>query len=136
MKLHSIIFKKYKRKVALVVLTYNQKVLILKRSANGSHPNKWGFPGGGIDHGETPKQAALRECIEEIGIKPKNLAKLGANDRITWFKGEILCDPSKCLDLDYNEHTEWKLVDSQSIYDFETIKGMPELVRIVLHEVV
>ncbi len=41
---------------------------------------KYGFhtlPGGGIDKGETPKMAAQRECIEEIGISIKNIKPIG-----------------------------------------------------------
>lgn len=35
--------------------------------------NEWGFPGGQIEEGETPEQAALRELIEEF---PKNTFKI------------------------------------------------------------
>lgn len=46
-------------------------VLLLLRSANaGDYPLHWGFPGGGIEEGETPEQAALRESQEEIGQAP------------------------------------------------------------------
>ena len=35
----------------------------------------WTFPGGIIDAGETPKEAAIRETFEEIGVRvdPKNV---------------------------------------------------------------
>lgn len=133
MKLHPIIFNKKNRKVALVVLIHNNKALILKRSPNSfSHPNKWGFPGGGIDKGESPEQAAVRECEEEIGITPKNLENLGISKNITWFKGELPCDPQDCLNLDHNEHTDWSMVDTKSIHDFDTIKDMPKMIRLTL----
>lgn len=36
------------------------------------------IPGGGIDMGETPEKAAKRECLEEIGIKVKDLKLVSA----------------------------------------------------------
>lgn len=46
-------------------------VLLLLRSADaGDYPLHWCFPGGGIEEGETPEQAALRESQEEIGQSP------------------------------------------------------------------
>lgn len=35
-----------------------------------SHPGQVSFPGGTIDVGETPRQAALREAQEETGLDP------------------------------------------------------------------
>ncbi|WP_340539212.1 NUDIX hydrolase [Nocardioides sp. GXZ039] len=35
-----------------------------------SHPGQVSFPGGGVDAGETPQQAALREADEEVGLDP------------------------------------------------------------------
>ena len=44
------------------------RVLLLRR---GIMPQigKWTFPGGYVDLGETPTQAALRETVEEVGMK-------------------------------------------------------------------
>lgn len=30
---------------------------------------RWGVPGGWLDHGETPRQAAVREAFEETGLR-------------------------------------------------------------------
>lgn len=43
--------------------------LYLKR-AGDDHAGEWCFPGGSIEPGETPEQAAIRECREEIGAMP------------------------------------------------------------------
>lgn len=45
----------------------SKKVLLLKR--NDATPS-WCTVGGGVEAGETPIQAAKREVMEEIGIKP------------------------------------------------------------------
>lgn len=46
-------------------------VLLLLRSGNtADFPLHWGLPGGHIEEGETPEQAAIRESQEEIGRAP------------------------------------------------------------------
>ena len=38
-----------------------------------SHPGQVSFPGGTLDPGETPRQAALREAMEETGLDPAGI---------------------------------------------------------------
>ncbi len=60
--------KRYRPNVAAVILSsdYPQKCefFLGKRS---DVKNSWQFPQGGIDSGETPREALLRELKEEIG---------------------------------------------------------------------
>ncbi|WP_204594519.1 NUDIX hydrolase [Clostridium sardiniense] len=37
------------------------------------NPGEICFPGGSIEEGESPKEAAMRECYEEIGTKPSDI---------------------------------------------------------------
>lgn len=39
--------------------------------------DQWKMPGGGIESGETPLQAAYREILEEVGLVAKNLELIG-----------------------------------------------------------
>lgn len=56
-----------------------KEYLMARRSKSVNNPGKWNFFGGGIDKGETAKDAAVREMFEESGIKvrKKELHKLG-----------------------------------------------------------
>ena len=52
-----------------LVLNSRGEVLILRRSSTDSaRPHDWDLPGGGIDPGEEPGQAVLREIAEEVSI--------------------------------------------------------------------
>lgn len=61
------ILKKYRPNVAAIIVSskYPSKVEVLIAKRNDV--NAWQFPQGGIDEGETPKEALLRELKEEIG---------------------------------------------------------------------
>lgn len=42
-----------------------------------SHPGQVSFPGGSLDAGETPREAALREALEEVALDPAEVEVLG-----------------------------------------------------------
>lgn len=53
----------------ILLLSKAGRVLLLQRSLVGDHPGEWCFPGGKIEDGESPANAALRECLEETGYR-------------------------------------------------------------------
>lgn len=60
-----------KNKAAVVILLNDrQEVLVLKRSPHSnSFPNRWNFPGGGVEPGEDIREAAVREMKEEANLE-------------------------------------------------------------------
>lgn len=58
-------------------------MLLTKRSAHLTHhAGEISFPGGVSDHGEHPRDTALRETWEEIGINPEHVDILGSLDEV------------------------------------------------------
>lgn len=67
----------------LVAITERERpgMLLLHRpSTMRAHPGQVALPGGRIDPGESPVEAALREANEELGIDPDDVRVIGASD--------------------------------------------------------
>jgi len=63
-------------------------VLLTRRSAKlKKHAGQWALPGGRIDAGETPEEAALRELEEEVGLKLEMAQVIGRLDDYTTRSG-------------------------------------------------
>lgn len=60
------------RKSARVLVIENGKLLVFLRKRHSRKTGEWieyySIPGGGIDRGEKPEQAAIRELKEEMGV--------------------------------------------------------------------
>lgn len=57
-------------KSAVAIVRQRDRWLLgLAKSTGDDRSGKWIHPGGGIKHRETPKEAAVRECFEETGIR-------------------------------------------------------------------
>lgn len=62
-----------------------EEVLLTRNSVRGPHPGQWTLPGGGIDHGEEPRETVVREVMEETGLActPGQVLEVGS----THFEG-------------------------------------------------
>ena len=57
------------RLAAYALIVRDDAVLLTRISARGAHPGSWTLPGGGIEHGESPRTAVIREVREECGVE-------------------------------------------------------------------
>lgn len=81
-------------------------VLCRRSSRLNKHAGQWALPGGRIDEGETPIEAALRETDEEVGVRFDESRVLGLLDDyvtrsgyvmtpvVVWGGGDVTLAPS------------------------------------------
>jgi mutator protein MutT len=66
-------------------------LLLTKRAGDlRAHAGQWAMPGGRIDDGETPEQAALRELREEVGLELGDETVLGRLDDYATRSGYVI----------------------------------------------
>ncbi|MEU4820475.1 NUDIX hydrolase [Actinomadura sp. NPDC023710] len=97
------------------------------------------IPGGYVEHGETPRQAAEREIAEELGIRPKIGRLLVADwapnktegDKILFLfdGGSLTADQLNAIRLEPSELVGWHFHDITQIHDLT----IPRLARRLLH---
>lgn len=59
--------------------------LLVKRGNGGDYPGHWAFPGGHIEEGESPEQAAIREFHEETGGRVHDAISIGSDGHFETF---------------------------------------------------
>jgi len=124
--------------VGVVIINDKKEVLLQKRSKSKRiNPNKWGICGGKINYGETPKQAAIRETKEEIGIclDIDKLKPLGINFGykacfIAYYIEENI-DVSKCiLQKEEVEEVQYFKIDEVEQLENEGIEWLQDIKNI------
>lgn len=93
---------------AVIVLKKGDKVLFIQRAATKkSLPNKWAFPSGTMEAGETAPETAVREAREELGIVVEVERSLASAElpefgsRLHFLicaqvaEGDMVCDPGE-----------------------------------------
>lgn len=96
---------------------YRPRVEIAVRKPDGSiYCGKWGatggyaLPGGGVDPGETPEEAAIRELREEAGIEATNARLLPVTTKKDWSPEERKQNAARGRDFK-GSRTQYVLAD-------------------------
>ena len=85
----SLVFRIVSQKDRVRVIVYRDDGKILLVRGRFSR-QKWALPGGGVNRNESYEQAAVREVLEEIGLKIHNLRYLGkANSHESYAKFSV-----------------------------------------------
>jgi ADP-ribose pyrophosphatase len=101
----------------------------------------WELPAGSLEAGEAPARAARRECLEEIGQRPRSVRRLGTfypspgfcDERMIFYACTGLVRPARPVAGDPDEQIQprvftieeaWALVETGSVIDMKTIVGL------------
>ncbi len=69
---------RHSQSVVLVPVPEPGKLTLVRQYRYAVNAFLWELPAGSVDEGETPEEAARRECHEEIGLVPSTIVRLGA----------------------------------------------------------
>jgi len=73
---HTVEIVHHAPSVVLVPIESDGRVVIIKQYRAPLDRTTWEFPAGRVDAGESPEDAARRECEEEIGRAPHQLERI------------------------------------------------------------
>lgn len=66
--------------IAVAIVERGEGTLVARRGEGQHLAGLWEFPGGKIEPGESPADAAVRECREEVGIEVESAELLEVTD--------------------------------------------------------
>ena len=98
---HEVAIVRHAPSVVLIPLEADGRVVLIQQYRASVDRVLWEFPAGRVDEGESPEEAARRECEEEIGRVPANVERLGAfyptpgycDEQLIFFRVSDLREP-------------------------------------------
>lgn len=137
--------------IAHILVETNEGYVFIKRSEikrgeKNVFPLYWDIPGGTVEPGETPQNAAIRECFEEIGVEVTIDKIIFENSEIDFDKQTIytrliylgsLVSKEYCIKLDKEEHSEFyfeknlrKIVNSEK----KLVPYLYDIIKMITNE--
>jgi 8-oxo-dGTP pyrophosphatase MutT (NUDIX family) len=116
---------------------WDGKLLYLKRHADKPYGETWGLPAGKIEEGEDPRQAAVREVEEEVGIKldPVTLQEVAKTYldveglRYVFHAFRVTLDKAPQIRLEPQAHTEARWLTVEEALKLPLIIGGGEILK-------
>lgn len=132
---------RHSKSVVLVPVPEPGRVTLVKQHRYPVNADLWELPAGSVDEGETPEQAARRECHEEIGLVPATIVRLSAlyptpgycDEQMVFFRLSGLVRTDEPAYVDEDEDIEAKtfelreareMIRRGEIVDMKTIVGL------------
>lgn len=125
--------------VAIVALDDRGNVILVRQYRSAAAETLLEIPAGGLEPGETPRDTAIREMQEEVGLIPENLIELGYfwvagaydTEKITVFlsdrfrESSLSSDPDEQIEIVRMPFAEaLAMVKSNAITDAKTLIGL------------
>jgi len=113
-------------RVAAGLIADGRSVLIAKRRPGGPFGGLWEFPGGKIEHGETPEECLGRELLEEFGTEASIGGLFAANVHcyenmtveLRVYRVTLPVGAKERIDLRVHDEARWVRIDELKDYDF------------------
>lgn len=132
---------RHPRSVVLIPVPEPGHVILIRQYRYAVKTFLWELPAGSVDEGESPEQAARRECHEEINLMPETVVRLAAmyptpgycDEEMVFFRLSNLEEPTEAAAMDEDEDIEAKtfelreardMVRRGEIIDMKTVAGL------------
>jgi len=126
--------------IAIAVVEHEGRFLVGQRLDGVPLAGLWEFPGGKISPGESPEDAAVRECLEETGLHVQSIDRYPAHieqyDHGQVHLHFIACRPATAAPLEQIKPRapfRWVLRADLAHYEFPA--GNAQLVASLLTEI-
>ena len=108
---------------ATIICPKNNEILLVKRAVNPSK-GRWCLPGGFIERGESPEEAAVRELNEETRLQGRAVNILGTCSHYNTIFGDILLIG---LEMEVKDWSTMEAGDDAEEAELFSIKALPKL---------
>lgn len=86
--------------VGAFIFSNDQQILLGKNGKGGVYEDLWVIPGGGIDDGESKREALAREVKEEVGMDISGAKITGLDEVLTGQSKKVLRDSRETVLVD------------------------------------